>query len=292
MSDFLDKFLKIRSGFFSRMKFLFILDLVTFSSILYAIFIILNAEYFLEKAAIVPPIQVKYIPPVTAFILALLASVLRHKKDKNINVTLLIEKKAPALNEKLRTAYDNRHESNVIIDSLNEHVSDLLMGVSSSQLLSGSWIVMKLLVTVIFIAGAATISSSPEYWIPVEKIEGAYTNFTDIITGNEITRPIDYGGQPEIFDKVGEKGGGDIFSKPKIASIEGKNIDLTLVSGTGTGFDVRDASETMNQFIQSADYPVDVLGSNVSDGGYSMLMKKIETEKELINKYAVERSKI
>ncbi|PKL53751.1 MAG: hypothetical protein CVV36_05590 [Candidatus Methanoperedenaceae archaeon HGW-Methanoperedenaceae-1] len=288
MSDFLDKFLKIRSGFFSRMKFLFILDLVTFSSILYAIFIILNAGFFLEKAALALPIPIKFIPPLSAFILALLASVLRHKKDKNINVTLLIEKKAPALNEKLRTAYDNRHESNVIIDSLNEHVSDLLMGVSSSQLLSGSRIVMKLLVTVIFIAGAATISSSPEYWIPVEKIEGAYTNLSDTLTGNnQTTGPIDAVGQP-----VGQKGGGEIFSKPKIASIEGKNIDLTLVSGTGTGFDVRDASETMNQFIQSADYPVDVLGSNVSDGGYSMLMKKTETEKELINKYAVERSKI
>jgi len=34
---------------------------------------------------------------------------------------------------------------------------------------------------------------------------------------------------------------------------------------------------------------VDILGSNVSDGGYSLLMKKTETEKQLINKYAVER---
>jgi len=59
-----------------------------------------------------------------------------------------------------------------------------------------------------------------------------------------------------------------------------------------TGFDVRDTSQTSNQFIKSAAFPVDVLGSNVSDGGYSMLMKKTETEKMLINKYAVERSKI
>jgi hypothetical protein len=33
------------------------------------------------------------------------------------------------------------------------------------------------------------------------------------------------------------------------------------------------------------------MGSNVSDGGYSMLMKKTESEKQLINKYAVEISK-
>lgn len=292
MSDFLDKFLRIRSGFFSRMKFLFILDLVIISSIFYSIFIILNAEYFLEKAAIVLPIQVKYIPPVTAFILALLASSLLHKKDKKINVTLLIEKKQPTLNEKLRTAYDNRHESNVIIEALNENVSRLLSNVSPSQLLSGGRILMKILVTVIFIAGAATVSLNPDYRIPPGQIEGAYTNFTDIITGNDITVPIEIVGQPEMLDQVGQNGGGDIFGKPKIASIEGRNIDLTLYSGIGTGFEIRDESETRTRFIQSAEYPVDVLGSNVSDGGYSVIMGKTETEKELINRYAVERSKI
>jgi len=292
MSDFLDKFLKIRSGFFGRMKFLFILDLFIISSIFYASFIILNTEFFLEKASLNLPIPVNFIPPATAFTLALIISSLRHKNDRKINVTLLIEKKHPDLNEKLRTAYDNRDKSNVIIESLNEHVSDLLAGVSSSQLLSGGRIVMKLLVAVMFIAGAATVSLNPDYRIPVEEIEGAYTNLSDIVTGNETTGPIDVVGQPEMFDRVGKKGGGDIFSKPKIASIEGKNIDLTLYSGMGTGFEVRDASETLNQFIRSAEYPVDVLGSNVSDGGYSMLMKKTETEKELINKYAIERSKI
>ena len=292
MSDFLDTFLKIRSGFFSRMKFLFILDLFIISSIFYAVFIILNAEYFLEKAALNLPIPINFIPPATSFVFALIISLLRHKKDKQINVTLLIEKKHPDLNEKLRTAYDNRDKSNLIIESLNEHVSDLLTSVSSSQLLSGGRIFMKLLVAAMFIGGAATVSLNPDYRVPVEDIEGAYTNISNTITGNETTGPIDAVGQPEMFDKVGEEGGGDIFSKPKIASIEGKNIDLTLYSGMGTGFEVRDASETLNQFIQSAEYPVDVLGSNVSDGGYSMLMKKTETEKELINKYAIERSKI
>ncbi|MBE0522251.1 MAG: hypothetical protein IBX39_08330, partial [Candidatus Methanoperedenaceae archaeon] len=106
------------------------------------------------------------------------------------------------------------------------------------------------------------------------------------------TGPIEIVGQPEMLDQVGQNGGGDIFGKPKIASIEGRNIDLTLYSGIGTGFEIRDESETRTGFIRSAEYPVDVLGSNVSDGGYSVIMGKTETEKELINRYAVERSKI
>lgn len=292
MSDFLDKTLKIRSGFFSRMKLLFILDLVIISSIFYAVFIILNAEYFLEKATLSLPIPVNLIPPAMSFIFALIISLLRHKKDKTINVTLLIEDKNPDLREKLRTAYDNRDKSNVIIESLNEQVSELLTTASSSQILSGGKIVMMLLITMVFIGGATTVSLNPEYRIPIEDIESTYSNISNTITGNKITGETDTLGQPEMFDKEGGEGGEDIFSKPKIASIEGNNIDLTLYSGEGMGFEVRDASETLNQFIQSAEYPVDILGSNVSDGGYSMLMKKTETEKELINKYAIERSKI
>lgn len=48
----------------------------------------------------------------------------------------------------------------------------------------------------------------------------------------------------------------------------------------------------MNQFMPSARYPVDVLGSNVSDGGYATLMQKTEAEKKLIQDYAVNISEI
>jgi len=39
---------------------------------------------------------------------------------------------------------------------------------------------------------------------------------------------MDIAGNPEDFDKAGEDGGGNIKGKPKIATIEGKNIDLTI----------------------------------------------------------------
>jgi len=291
MDDFLDKLQEAKSGFLGRMRLLFILDLIAGFCILYAIFIIINLEYLLNKSLLAASIPVKFIAPVLAIIIAVTAAVLLHRKDKKINVLRLIEKKYPELNEKLSTAYDNREETNVIVDSLKIIVSDAMKIVSPSQLLAKSMIISKIILTIIFIGGMAFISYNPqEYQIP----ENTLDNMTKAITGegDNNTGIIDITNRPENMDNIGAKGSGDIFGKPKIASIEGKNIDLTLYSGMDTGFDVRDTSQTSNQFIKSAAFPVDVLGSNVSDGGYSMLMQKTETEKQLINKYAVERSKI
>lgn len=291
MDDFLDKLKKTRTGFLSRMRLIFILDLIAVFSIVYAILIIVNIEYILDKISLPAFIPVKFIVPVLTLIIAVTASLLLHKKDKKLDVVHLIEKKYPDLNEKLSTAYDNRDETNVIVDSLKNIVSESMSLVSPSHLLAKSIIISKILLTIIFISGMAYISYNPQ---GIQIPENTLDNMTKAITGEgeNITGLIDITGRPENVDNVGQKGSGDIFGKPKIASIEGKNIDLTLYSGMDTGFDVRDTSQTSNQFIKSAAFPVDVLGSNVSDGGYSMLMKKTETEKQLINNYAVERSKI
>ncbi|MDP2846381.1 MAG: hypothetical protein Q8N79_09990, partial [Candidatus Methanoperedens sp.] len=156
--------------------------------------------------------------------------------------------------------------------------------------------VTKVIIVTIFISGAVVVSTNPDYRIPPETLTNTFTNISNTITGtteaitNETMQVV---GRPENVDKVGTKGGGDIFGKPKIASIEGKNIDLTIYSGEGTGGEVRDASQTLYQFRRTVgDFPEGLLDANVSDGGYGLLMKKTETEKKLIENYAVERSKI
>jgi hypothetical protein len=292
MNDFLDKLSKIRSGFFSRMRFLFLLDFVSIFSIFYAIFIIFQVEYFLNKSSLSLPLPVKFVPPILAFIAALIIALLLHKKDKKININLLIETKYDELKEKLRTAYDNRDETNEIVDSLKDNVSASLTNVSSSHLLSKGAIISKILIAIIFIAGVAVISSNPDqYKIPPNTIVNNFKNITGIGgqgTGNETTLlPI---GQIQGPQTAGSKGNGDIIGHPKIASLEGKNIDLTLYSGQGTGFTPNAPSQQQSQFMPSTTYPVDVVGSNVSDGGYSVLMQKTEAEKKLIQDYAISRS--
>ncbi len=291
MSDFLDKLLKIRSEYFKRMRLLFILDLIAIFSIFYAIFIILSVDKFLEKSSLEQTLAI-IISLATAFIIAIIIAFLLHRKDHKINVTLITESKYPELREKLRTAYDNRDETNIIVDSLKSLVSDALDKASASQLLSRNKIFSKILIAIIFIVFTVMVNENRDIVsIPPDTIANNFKNITGIGKG-PVNETVEVVGRPADFEKASTTGGGEIFGKPKIASIEGKNIDLTIYSSMGPGFEVREASQTRNQFIKSAAFPVDVLGSNVSDGGYSILMKKTETEKELINKYAVEISKI
>jgi hypothetical protein len=291
MEDFLDKLQKTRAGFFSRKRLIFFLDLIAIFSILYAIFIIINLEYLLTRASVPSSIPTNIIPPVIAIVIALIFSTLLHKKDKKANVIRLIENKYPELKERLSTAYDNRDESNIIVDSLKRFVSESMTLVSPSMLLSKGKIISKIMITIIVLTGMTYISLNPQ---DIQIPQNTLDNVTKAITGDEQnnTGMIDITVRPEDMDNIGQRGKGDIFGKPKIASIEGKNIDLTLYTGDNTGTTVSDYNPTSNQFIKSAAFPVDVLGSNVSDGGYSILMKRSEIEKQLINKYAVERSKI
>ncbi|HMB45036.1 MAG TPA: hypothetical protein VKL21_04365 [Candidatus Methanoperedens sp.] len=292
MDELMEKIQKLQSDYFKRRRLLLILDLISIFAIFYAIFIILSAGFFLDKFFNDPRIPTNIILPIIALIIAIIGAFLLHKNDHKIKFNFLVEGKYPELKEKLRTAYDNISESNVIVDSLKSLVLDGLAIVSSSRLIQGSVIVTKIILVIIFISTATFISlNSDKYSIPPDTIANNFKNLTGI--GNTDTNgTIDITGSLQNMENVAQNGSGNIFGKPKIASIEGKNIDLTLYSGQDTGFEVRDTSQASNQFIKSAAFPVDVLGSNVSDGGYSMLMKKTESEKQLINKYAVERSKI
>jgi hypothetical protein len=266
------------------MKLLFLLDMVAIFNIFYSLFIVVNLEYFLNKTSFYLPFPVNVIPPALSLMLAAGIALSLHRKDRRTNLFLLIEKKYSELKEKLRTAYDNRDESNIILDALKGEVSGGLDKVSSAQILTTGNLISRLVITVIFLSGTVIIAQNPgTYAIPVQTIE----DIGKTITGGNGNNDIQETGDPEEFGKAG-----GIETKPRIATIEGKNIDLTIFPGYEQGYELKDVSQTQNEFIKSAAFPVDILGSNVSDGGYSILMKKTETEKQLINKYAVERSKI
>jgi hypothetical protein len=242
-------------------------------------------EYFLNKSSLDTRIPINIIPPILSFIIAIVGAFFLHKNDHKIKFNLLIESKYPELKEKLRTAFDNISENNVIVESLKSLVLSGLTIVSASTLLATSVVVTHIIIMMIFVSGVTVISSEPDkYSFPVETIEA---NIIAITGANDGNNTFDTAGDPEEFGKAG-----GIETKPRIATIEGKNIDLTIFPGYEQGYELKDVSQTQNQFIRSAAFPVDILGSNVSDGGYSLLMKKTETEKQLINKYAVERTKI
>ncbi len=291
MNDFFDKVLKVQSDYFKRMQYLFIIDLISIFSIFFAIFTFFHLDIFLEHFSL-PPFISTFTPPILAFIIAITSALLLHRNDHKKNVNLIIENKYPELKEKLRTAYDNRNESNVIVDSLKSLVSDGLTIVSASRLVAASVVVTKIIVVIIFVSAATYIQINPDFRAPPDTLTNAYTNISKTITGttgiaNVTTIQV---GQITGPPTAGAQGGGNIIGKPKIASLEGKNIDLTLYSGQGTGFTPTAPSQGPPPFMPSITYPVDVVGSNVSDGGYSALMQKSETDKTLIQDYAISRT--
>lgn len=287
MDEFLVKLQKLKLGIFSRLKLLCILEIIIIFCIFYSIFMILNMEYFINKTTFYIPFPVSFIPPILALFFGAAIALILHRKDNKINIPFLIEQKNSELKEKLRTAYDNREEANIILDTLKSEVSGVLDKVSSEHIITTGKLIFMLIITVGFFGGTTMIALNHErYAIPVTTIE----DMVNIITGNS------YGGGNETLGAVGDpedfgKAGG-IETKTSIATIEGKNIDLMIFPGYEQGYELKAVSQTHNPFIASATFPVDVLGSNVSDGGYSMLMKKTESEKQLINQYAVKRSTI
>ncbi|MEA1999726.1 MAG: hypothetical protein U9N61_10465, partial [Euryarchaeota archaeon] len=55
------------------------------------------------------------------------------------------------------------------------------------------------------------------------------------------------------------------YGEPSVASIEGTNLDLTMYTGIGSEFSIREVSETAAQeFTESPTFPVDATGSETS----------------------------
>src|SRR3990170_3610843 len=165
MDALLEKYLKVQSEYFKRRKLLFIFDLISLFSIFYAISVILQLGYFIAHApsfTSMPIAIINIIQAILAFFIAMIITFLLHRKDHKINTALLIENKYPELREKLRTAYDNINETNVIVESLKSLVLSGLSIVSASTLIPKSAVMAKIIITIIFLSAAAIVSLNPE----------------------------------------------------------------------------------------------------------------------------------
>jgi hypothetical protein len=73
------------------------------------------------------------------------------------------------------------------------------------------------------------------------------------------------GGSGDMIEGTGTGGSGDIYGEPSVASIEGTNLDLTMYTGIGSEFSIREVSETAAQeFTESPPFPVEAAGSGTS----------------------------
>src|SRR5659263_644727 len=102
MDELMEKLLKLQADYFKRRRLLFILDLISIFAVFYAIFLVLQIEYFIQRSSpffSIPVNIIRIIPPILAFIIAIIGALLLHKNDHKIKFNFLVEDKYPELKE-------------------------------------------------------------------------------------------------------------------------------------------------------------------------------------------------
>lgn len=176
----------------------------------------------------------------------------------------------PGLDEPLRTAYDNRGIENVVVDDLAEMVTAEMDEIAYSSFLNRKRITSRVVLIILLALFIVSL---------------AVANFSVAESARGVQLPLIGGGGSEggggggdLIDGAGTGSSGDIYGEPSVASIEGTNLDLTMYTGIGSEFSIREVSETAAQeFTESPTFPVEVTGSGTS--------QEQITDAELVGRY-------
>jgi hypothetical protein len=213
---------------------------------------------------------------------SLIITVIRHRRDDKTKAIPLIEKKNPELHEKLRTAYDNANEGNLIVADLLSSVSSKIAVIASSALL----IKGKLVIGVVLILVSSTTTvyvvdhdvrtnlfDQSELGDVVDSIPGI-GNGDDTSSGDDIF-VFDDEGSDEDSNSLTENLTGDTA----IIIEDGKEVDLTLPAGSGVGFvEGNESEESDTDFDQSSPYERSIISSQTYDeelpDGYETIIRE------------------
>ncbi|MBA1342252.1 MAG: hypothetical protein C5S52_01455 [ANME-2 cluster archaeon] len=214
-------------------------------------------------------------PAVCAILLAIVAMVpisillvmfTRRRRD---GVCASVGAAYPGLDEPLKTAYDNRGIENVVVDDLAEMVTAEMDEIAYSSFLNRKRITSRVVLIILLALFIVSL---------------AVANFSVAESARGVQLPLiggggsEGGGGGDLIDGEGTGSSGDIYGEPSVASIEGTNLDLTMYTGIGSEFSIREVSETAAQeFTESPTFPVEVTGSGTS--------QEQITDAELVGRY-------
>lgn len=192
--------------------------------------------------------------------IALLLTVAIHFRDRKVQIVSLIEEKFPPLNERLRTANDNKNIHNIIVDELMGNVLEIASKVNSSKLLEKKRFKasMALLIASLAIFSFVIVTDYQSDVNP-EELADLIEDLPFVPSRENETSP------DEIFTLEGDSGNGgdeDLIGEPAIIVVEGEEVDLSLPPGAGTGFTAGiEGEEQPPQFESSSAYEVGLMSS-------------------------------
>ena len=207
-------------------------------------------------------------PALCAILLAVVATVpvsivlVMRARRRSLSLCAAIGAAYPELDEPLKTAYDNRGIENVVVADLAGVVTEEMDEVAYSSFLNRKRIASRV-VSIIAIA-LLIISLAVVDFSVVESVDGVKLSVFDKMDGVG-----DGAGIGEGFGVIDADGAGigrDIYGEPSVASIEGTELDLTMYTGVGSEFSIRETSETeMQEFEESPLFPVEPVGAEASE---------------------------
>lgn len=183
-----------------------------------------------------------------AFILSLILTAIRHYRAEKKDAIALIEETHPVLKERLRTAYDNRNTDNIIVRDLIGGVIIDSKPVQSSSFLDRRKLTKDLIVIVFAVTILAYVAGTGyQTTLSPTDFNGVIDKLPLVSNSNSDLYPVEEnGGTSNNTSRE------NIFGKPAVVVVEGKEVDLTIPPGTGQGFTSQETGEQTNEsFTQS-----------------------------------------
>lgn len=185
-------------------------------------------------------------------------------RRRRLGICAAIGTAYPELDEPLKTAYDNREIENPVVADLAGAVAEEMDEVAYSSFLNRKRItsrVISIIVIALLIISLAVVDFSV-----VESVDGVKLPVFDRMDGVGGGAGIGESFGAIDGDGDGAGNGRDIYGEPSVASIEGTNLDLTMYTGVGSEFSIRETSETeMQEFEESPLFPVEPVGAEASE---------------------------
>jgi len=276
---------------FKRYRFYYKLtDLILYFLILYVLAYYLNfisffsqyMEYYVFDAVSMDEIIVFGLSGLVAILLV----IIKYLRKPALPPIEMLESRYTWTQERLQTAWDKRDEDNVIINHLRSQITSYLKNVDVGSFLNKKHLGIRLMISLILLVSLIGFSDTlPPLEITPENINKIIEEY-----GGNLTEGIVSSEEENAKNgKLDEEIYGDI----SVASIEGENVELTIISGLGTSVTIRNTGPEDNvQFVPSQTYPVDIISSAAADESYQAIQQLPAQDKDLIMEYAVLRSKL
>ncbi len=279
----------INTAILKYRRFYKLLDVISITFLLYSILLITNMEMLFELSPSLEVYSTASIsilgasisyPEISLFFLSLafglLLTFLLHMKDGKRDTIDLVEERYPVLRERLSTAYDNREVNNIVVADLQENVSRASSNIIPAAFLNKKRMYVGFFSLLIAISLLTYVSVS-EYRISSTPQD--IKELIDPLLPNNEGDGSDLAVMEETSDDSGNESTENLLGEPTVVVVEGKQVDLTLPPGTGTGFTQGEqANSTPEDFTPSSAYDISVISSSIYSEelpeGYESIIKQ------------------